>query len=189
MPTRNSSISSSSSISSMASNSNSSIRTSINSGGGLVMTVMQTPMGGGGRAARSGRGRVRGMGGVNQTPMMTMRFDPRLPTTPGIRAPRYGESVLSVNGSPLQVPLPVDAGALEGEGGREGGRLVGRCLLNIPLYMTHRRRYGCLHARGTGGRRRRWRRGRRRGVSVADDRAAQRRGRKCVQMEEGNMKS
>ena len=127
MSTRNSSISSSSSSSSssgMASNSNNSIRTSINSGGGLVMTVMQTPMGGGGagggRATRSGRGRVRGMGGVNQTPMMTMRFDPRLPTTPGIRAPRYGESVLSVNGSPLQVPLPVDAGALEG---REGGML------------------------------------------------------------------
>ena len=38
------------------------------------------------------------------TPMM--KFDPRLPTTPGIRAPRYGESILSVNGSPLQVPLP-----------------------------------------------------------------------------------
>lgn len=34
-----------------------------------------------------------------------MKFDPRLPTTPGIRAPRYGESIMSVNGSPLQVPL------------------------------------------------------------------------------------
>ncbi len=121
MSTRNSSISSSSS---MASNSNNSIRTSINSGGGLVMTVMHTPMGvGGGRATRSGRGRVRGIGGVHQTPMMTMKFDPRLPTTPGIRAPRYGESVLSVNGSPLQVPLPVDAEAMEGRwGGRERGR-------------------------------------------------------------------
>ncbi|KAM3568994.1 hypothetical protein VYU27_008898 [Nannochloropsis oceanica] len=127
MSTRSSSISSSSNT---ARNSSNSIRTSVNSGGGLVMTVMQTPMGvGGGRATRSGRGRVRGMGGVHQTPMM--KFDPRLPTTPGIRAPRYGESVLSVNGSPLQVPLPVDAEAMEDEdtaaftraalgGGREG---------------------------------------------------------------------
>lgn len=123
MSTRSSSISSSSNT---ARNSSNSIRTSVNSGGGLVMTVMQTPMGvGGGRATRSGRGRVRGMGGVHQTPMM--KFDPRLPTTPGIRAPRYGESVLSVNGSPLQVPLPVDAEAMEGrEGGRERGREGGR---------------------------------------------------------------
>jgi hypothetical protein len=39
-----------------------------------------------------------------------MKFDPRLPTTPGIRAPRYGESILSINGSPLQVPLAAIAG-------------------------------------------------------------------------------
>ncbi|EWM26517.1 Cell division protein borealin [Nannochloropsis gaditana] len=86
------------------------VRTSVNSSGGLVMTLMQTPMEGGSRNTRSGR--VRGM--AAQTPRMTMRFDPRLPMTPGIRAPRYGESVLSVNGSPLQVPLPVHPGTSSG---------------------------------------------------------------------------
>lgn len=47
-----------------------------------------------------------------------MKFDPRLPTTPGIRAPRYGESILSVNGSPLQVPL---AALANNNGGGNGG--------------------------------------------------------------------
>lgn len=64
-----------------------------------------------------------------------MKFDPRLPTTPGIRAPRYGESIMSVNGSPLQVPLAAITGASNGGTCRR----VSGCIVCVGYAMPMRR--------------------------------------------------
>jgi hypothetical protein len=67
---------------------------------------------------------------TGETPLAGVRLNPRLPDTPAARAPRHGESILSVNGSPLAMAASGKPKALVtgGADGRDSPGLV----LDLP---------------------------------------------------------